>query len=240
MNVVFLGMIVMVMYFASLHVLEPYLNKHTDRIMQYSANLWITLGGIALLAGYHQSLKNDAKQQAELALRLSEKWGDINTYLADRISSDHRLTPLVRLFYGQEQEQGPIDMNNPSLLLGLDYIIDKCYEMWVLGLVMDINLSHMNTRTNYNARDEETERTTLSHNALMPNNITVGSVFVIPEFYTRLSLDRTGNGGFYPDAFIEYVNVCISLYCTLKNASTRSTRSTVSRKDNVFKGLMDM
>ena len=214
MNVVFLGVAVVAMYFTLLHIIEPHLNKHTDRIMQYSANLWITLGGIALLASYHQSRKDDARRQAELALRLSEKWGDINTYLADKATDDHRLTPLIRLFYGQEQ--GPIDMTDPYVKLAIDYIIEKCYEMWVLSVAMDINLSRTNTRTDYSAVAERRTTTALSNDATQPVHLLVGSVFIIPEFYLLLSRGQK----FYPKAFIEYVNKCISLYRSRKNPRT--------------------
>ena len=231
MNVVFLGLAVVALYFTSLHILEPYLNKHTDRIMQYSANLWITLGGIALLAGYHQTRKDDAKRQAELALRLSEKWGDINTYLADRSANDHRLTPLVRLFYGQEQ--GPVDMKDPYVKLAIDYIIEKCYEMWVLSVAMDINLSRTSTRTDYTAIAEPGSTTALSDDATQPVHLLVGSVFIIPEFYMLLERGQR----FYPDAFIEYVKVCISLYRSRKNPRTGRAGF---RKDDVLKVQRDM
>ena len=58
MNVIVLGVAVVIAYFTTLYIAEPYLSKQTGRLLQYSANLWLTLGGIALLAGYHQSQKD--------------------------------------------------------------------------------------------------------------------------------------------------------------------------------------
>ena len=212
MNVVLLGVIVVVVYFAILHLAEPYLSRHTDRMMEYSANLWITLGGIALLAGYHQTRKQAARQQAEVALKLSEKWGEINEYLVEN-SENGRLLPLVKTLYGDPQ---PVNIEDPYVKLGIDYIIEKCYEMWVLNVGMDINLSLMNTRSDYTAIAEHNTSTKLSQDATQPVHILIGSIFVIPEFYLLL----TRSNRFYPKAFTDYVKRCISLYREVKNPDT--------------------
>ena len=214
MNVVSLGVVVVGLYFFFLHVLEPHLTKHTDRMMQYSANLWITLGGIALLASYHQSRKANAREKAELALRLSEKWGDINKYLLD---GGPAMRPLVRLVY--ESEGGGIDIASPEIRLGIDYIIEKCYEMWVLTVAMDINLSSLSTSSGYGSDLKSMgadKRPELAAAATQPVHILVGSVFVIPEFYLLLNRGKK----FYPQAFLQYVDACISLYRSRKNPRT--------------------
>lgn len=212
MNVVVIGVATIVVYFVILHIAEPYLSRHTDRMMEYSANLWITLGGIALLAGYHQSRKLAAQQQVELALKLSEKWGEINEYLAEN-SENGRMLPLVKTLYGDSQ---PVNIEDPYIKLGIDYIVEKCYEMWVLNVGMDINLSNMSTRSDYTAIAEPNTSTKLSSDATQPVHILIGSIFTIPEFYLLL----TRGNRFYPDAFTEYVKRCISLYRKVKNPRT--------------------
>lgn len=213
MNVVVLGVAVVIAYFTALYIAEPYLSKQTGRLLQYSANLWLTLGGIALLANYHQNQKASAREQAELALRLSEKWGQINEYLA-RGNENGSLRPLVRMVYGLGDDK--VDMQDPSIRLAIDYIIEKCYEMWVLTVGMNINLSSMSTSTNYTEFVPGEKGTKLATDATQPIHILVGSVFVIPEFYLLLKRGKK----FYPQAFTEYVNHCISLYRARKNPRT--------------------
>jgi hypothetical protein len=169
----------------------------------------------SLLAGYHQSQKDSAKEQAELALRLSEKWGQINEYLV-RGNENGSLRPLVRMMYGLGVEN--VNMQDPSVRLAIDYIIEKCYEMWVLTVGININLSSMSTSTNYTASVGDVVPGQVQPRELLaePGHILVGSVFVIPEFYLLLKRGKK----FYPQAFTDYVNHCISLYRARKNPHT--------------------
>ena len=165
------------------------------------------------MAGYHQTQKEAAREQAGLALKLSEKWGDINEYLV-RGDEDGSLRPLIRTIYGFDDVE--VDLKEPRVRMAIDYIIEKCYEMWVLTVGMNINLSIMSTSTDYTDFDPTGYETQLSADATQPIHILVGSVFVIPEFYTLLQRGKR----FYPEAFTEYVNRCITLYRARKDPRT--------------------
>ena len=109
-----------------------------------------------------------------------------------------------------------VNMQDPAVRLAIDYIIEKCYEMWVLTVGMNINLSSMSTTTDYTDFNPDETTTKLARDATQPIHILVGSVFIIPEFYLLLERGQK----FYPRAFTEYVKQCITIYRARKNPRT--------------------
>jgi len=213
MDVVLLGIIIISVYFVGLYLSRSLVTSRATEVMEFSANVWITLGGIALLASYHQEQKNAAREQATLALKLSEKWGDINEYLVQG-DEDGSLKTLIRALYGLDG--GMVNIDSPRVRMAIDYIIEKCYEMWVLTVGMNISVSSFNTASDYTDFDPTSQDTSLASDATQPIHILVGSVFANPEFYALLVRGKR----FYPDAFTDYVNMCITLFRSRKNPRT--------------------
>ena len=109
-----------------------------------------------------------------------------------------------------------MNMNDPADRMAVDYIIEKCYEMWVLTVSMNINVSDTIMSEDYTKYDSGGSTTQLAAAATQPTHILVGSVFVVPEFYMLLKRGKR----FYPKAFSDYVEHCITLYRSRKNPNT--------------------